>query len=330
MAAMQSPATQYVVILPRDVGFFSLFFQVISELHECDASGRLPIVYFNRRCLYWSDGASTGSESAWDRYFEPLSGAKIQDVLSWTPAMADWSAADFRRDVQVPNVTFTDAPPVFCEWENPALIESQRPVINSLIKKHIRVRARLATEVEGFARREFDGARVLGLHLRGLEQTLTPVGHLARPLDVFDRYLHFADRYLAAYPDARIFAATDSESLRARLLSKYGERIIDRSTTRLAPSQERIGLHYLDDSHTDKSKLGDDVLIDALLLSRCDYFIHGMSNVAFAALHFNPSLEHLNVDVACGWVLASAKSSIGRGALRRFTRPLRKLRETFL
>jgi len=43
------------------------------------------------------------------------------------------------------------------------------------------------------------------------------------------------------------------------------------------------------------STFGEEVLIDALLLARCDLFIHGNSSMNFAILNWQPQLPHINV-----------------------------------
>ena len=39
-------------------------------------------------------------------------------------------------------------------------------------------------------------------------------------------------------------------------------------------------------------RAGEDVLIEVLLLSKCDFFIHTISQVSTAVLYFNPTLQH--------------------------------------
>ncbi|MDR3550121.1 MAG: hypothetical protein P4L31_01810, partial [Candidatus Babeliales bacterium] len=42
-------------------------------------------------------------------------------------------------------------------------------------------------------------------------------------------------------------------------------------------------------------QLGQDVLIEALLLSRCNALVHTYSNVSTGALYFNPTAKHVLV-----------------------------------
>jgi hypothetical protein len=45
-------------------------------------------------------------------------------------------------------------------------------------------------------------------------------------------------------------------------------------------------------------RLGKDVLIEAQLLSRCQYFLKCTSTVGEAVLWFNPDLEHVDLNYA--------------------------------
>ena len=51
-------------------------------------------------------------------------------------------------------------------------------------------------------------------------------------------------------------------------------------------------IHH-DQSLPKKAKMGEDVIVEATLLSRCDFFLHTCSSVSTAVLFLpNPTLEH--------------------------------------
>lgn len=47
----------------------------------------------------------------------------------------------------------------------------------------------------------------------------------------------------------------------------------------------------------DRRILGEEVLIDCQLLSRCDYFLHGASNIPVTVKFLNPYLQGEDVDL---------------------------------
>jgi hypothetical protein len=88
--------------------------------------------------------------------------------------------------------------------------------------------------------------------------------------------------------DCQFFVATDEEKL-LNLSKKSLHGPVIHYNSYLSPTTHPV--------HTKKPpsryKLGEDVLIDAQLLSKCDYFLHTRSNVAIAVCMFNPDLKNI-------------------------------------
>jgi hypothetical protein len=128
------------------------------------------------------------------------------------------------------------------------------------------------------------GKKTIGIHLRGkhmvslTENILPPV-----PVHII---LEIANKL--ADSDTQFFVATDQKSLikEAQQLLK-GKVIfcdIDRfdRTTMPVPGQDKMD-----------PKSGEDVLIEALLLSKCDFLVHTISTVSTCVLYFNPTMNHV-------------------------------------
>jgi hypothetical protein len=45
--------------------------------------------------------------------------------------------------------------------------------------------------------------------------------------------------------------------------------------------------------------IGEEILLDGLILSKCDYFIGGSSNVSHAVLILNPNIQHTIIKFNC-------------------------------
>jgi len=52
-------------------------------------------------------------------------------------------------------------------------------------------------------------------------------------------------------------------------------------------------LHIKNPAVKNRALMGEQVLIEAKLLSLCDFLIHSVSNVSLAALFFNPHLQNI-------------------------------------
>lgn len=88
----------------------------------------------------------------------------------------------------------------------------------------------------------------------------------------------------------KIFLATDVEEYVTRFKEDFGDKVVTLTgATRLQASpgnpDEKI-IYSFDPS----LKLAEEVLIDCLLLAKCDVLIHRVSNIATAVGYINPSM----------------------------------------
>ena len=129
---------------------------------------------------------------------------------------------------------------------------------------------------------------VLGMHVRGTDKVVQPK---VPP----EAYFPFVDAYFAEYPDALLFVATDDTSYLARIGRKY------RATGRLvtaATSSASLGFGYRRRGRGSSAyEKGEAVLVDALLLSQCDFFLKATSAVAEFALWANQPLHLRHLDL---------------------------------
>ena len=104
-------------------------------------------------------------------------------------------------------------------------------------------------------------------------------------------YFPLIDRYTAEHGPCRIFVATDQRQFVEEMKSRYGARIISRDVVRSDSSvntfQKREHLGYV---------IGEEVLLDCLILSRCDFLLKCISAVGEYAMYFNPKLRCIDVN----------------------------------
>lgn len=307
-APAASDDRQFLVILnrPPPFGFFATFRQVLGELWWCKTTGAVPVVFFNRDWVYWSQDKPADATNMWEAYFEPVSNYSITDLIDADLSYLEQCRildfdneriipcpnhrnARFRRShIPVPpNVTLTNRWPDLLRGEN-----LERPdlhhVLHELTNEFIRVRPAILEKVGRFYDRFFRGRRVIGVHIRGREHNIEIEGwhHMARAPEKL--YMREIDTYLRSTADADIFVATDTVSILEMFEKRYGERVRStnarRSVTGRAPHCETTGYD-----------IGEEVLVDGLLLARCDFLVHGISSVSNAALSFNPDVPRIDV-----------------------------------
>ena len=117
-----------------------------------------------------------------------------------------------------------------------------------------------------------------------------------------------AEKYLAAYPNARVLVASEDPNLRKLATESFGTRLLMREIRgykcdggSISGVSGECGVFDLMPSvvagtNSNGLELAEDVLIDTLLLARCSFLLRGNSGVAQAATYFNPVLAVASVD----------------------------------
>jgi hypothetical protein len=105
-------------------------------------------------------------------------------------------------------------------------------------------------------------------------------------LDELLRGAETGDRY------DQILICTDSLSVRERFVERYGKRLVwlDASLTHEGEMHARPSTHRFS-----KQKLGDDAIVEAYLLSRTQFLLHGNSNLTNFVLCNSPELPSHDV-----------------------------------
>jgi hypothetical protein len=292
--------TPIVLILPRMHGFFSLVFQAVGQAHLAEKTGVTPVVYFNRHCPYWSDEGYNGSRNVWDYFFEPLSKITVESLFPIEPNLLEGFTLDeFAERCAGTRVTVTNRYPPVIECMSPIGVSFERSFVHGLLNKHLILKPRVRQMVDDFCRAHFQTRPILGVHYRGIEKLGDPL-YSRKAADPQECYLREMRLFLRKHPSARIFVATDSRQFMEAAKSAFGDTVISREVTRLEKEEESVGLHFRNPAKINGPRLGEEVLLDALILAKTDFFIHGISNVSNAVLFFNPKLKHIDVEIRYG------------------------------
>jgi hypothetical protein len=177
-----------------------------------------------------------------------------------------------------------------------------------IAKLPLRPRAEYVRAADDFWSSHFGpGQKVLGMHLRGTDkiQFKEPVAS----------YLPLARAFKCRYPGAAVLVATDDgkmlrDAVVQLLRANYSRSEVvytnaSRGNAPDAPSWTRgfnaavhaRNRHYLkNNTPSPPSKLGRDVLMDTLLLSRSDFLLKAYSTVSEAAIWFNIALHNASFD----------------------------------
>jgi hypothetical protein len=221
-------------------------------------------------------------DNVWSYYFEPIMGLDA-DILKTTasPVLTEEPGELLRDHQRTPErlATFwADEEPD----DKPRWKDEKRALGRAYVNKFLRVKPHILHKVDQFASDTFQGLNICGIHIRGTDlDYATPV-----PLS---KYLEAAAHYLRSGYDA-LFVATDQEQFLDTFQEVFGpDRVFSlpalRSDSVVPAFKRQEGTPY---------RRGEEVLIDILLLSRCQFLIKGPAAVGEFATWFNPDLECLD------------------------------------
>lgn len=292
---LRPTAERYLLIKAWGAGFWSDMDHVLSALLMADLTGRTPLVFWGDNSLF----GSPAKANAWDLYFEPVSGAAIEQVTlplhtvfpeKWAnknilETDADkWSNSAnqtdallfFNRDETVIVSDFYSGVNDLLAWidrSSPYFGKSRTDIYRAIVRKFIRPLPDIQASIDQFWSQNMAGRRWLAVHIRGTDKGKEVDGLEA----INESYLTEIDSILKRDADIGLFVLTDSAPMFKRLSARYGDRMIFTDSVRLDGD---VGVHF---SNQQGDEIGKQVILDTYLAARCDRFIgNGGSNVSLA------------------------------------------------
>ena len=249
-------------------GFFSSFFGVLNNLNWCLNNNKTPVVFWDHQSLYYNPAGYNESLNVWEYYFEPVSSLRSdpQDTL-----YRDYDAPDGFRMIQHQN--------------NPSNIPDhnlRKRIHRELIVPFIKIKKSVQNKVDEFFNQNMKAKNTIGIHLRGTDKS-----KVIDQVSVIE-ILNEANKH--ATPDCQFFVATDENALLESAKSILRADVIYYDVHR---ATNKDPIHHCNHNPQIRPLLGQEVLIEVLLLAQCNKFIHTTSNVSTAVLLFNPELENI-------------------------------------
>lgn len=261
------------IILAQRAGFFSNVFGVLKQIKNAEINYEIPVVFWNKKSLYYDEKYG---KNAWELYFEPVSSYSLKDVRFW----------DHKTNV------------IGAGWFGFELDDGKtlRETINRCWNEYIRIKSHIIEKINKFYDKEMRGRHCLGVHIRQTDRSLDKSTNIAGGGFVgLAPYKECIARYLHKYGPVKILLATDSENAKKEISSSFPGKVICYDSIR---SVSEISIHGGMDRGLALSpyKKGEDVLIETMLLSKCNFLIRGTSNVSTMSLCVNTSLKFLDLN----------------------------------
>jgi hypothetical protein len=295
-------------------GFFAYMLFALNQLDFALRRGLIPYIDFgacnvNGHDHYASGGANLYYDPAsgpnmWEYYFEPVS--------SYRPGSSGYETHALPSKL-LWRLHHKEASSVFAYYYgvhgskrgyDEAWYGAMRTRASQLLGRFVRPRQHVLQAVDAFWTSNFGpGATVLGVHMRGTDKQADIGGEIVPP----QVYMHHIDAYLQEHPHARLLLATDSPRFLRRMRERYSTKLVARNVLR----SERNAFLDVQPAGANERK-GFDVLVDALLLSRCNFLLKSSSAVGEFAIYFNLSLHSRSLDLQYVGVNGSARHGLPR------------------
>lgn len=282
-----SPKYHLIQHIDGNAGFCAMLTYTLNGIRLALRDGAIPVVYYGQAATRFFYDPVYG-ENVWEYYFEPVSSIgyeQLRKALDSKQLSADRVHSFSKR--QICHWHHSDLDRIATFWakdvpDDPsAWMEAKRALGRKYVSENIHVKPHIITKVDVFWRAWIQSQFTIGVHIRGTDFAYAEPTSPHTYFDAIDRYL--ANRGTAPY---QIFLATDQNQFVDLFRQRYGKRLITydclRSNRRRPPFKFSSESPY---------KRGEDVLIDMLLLSRCDFIFKGAAAVGEFALWFNSSLR---------------------------------------
>ena len=240
-----------------EVGMFAATNQVLGQLALYETMGSLMTglkIDFGSYGLYYDP---PHGPNWWEYYFEPICiGEQTPELIRYPSIKQCHEAFGVRRRLK-------------------------RLEAAHLIQKYIHVKPSIQEKVDLFAAEYFQNFYILAVHYRGTDK------RSEAPIVPYSQVIEKVAQSIPKNLPVRIFVATDE----APFLKKMEEAFPGLIVATIAHRTEgRRGIHFINNS---PYEVGEEALIDALLLSRSDFLIRTSSNLSLWSTYFNPHIPTL-------------------------------------
>ena len=236
-------------------GMFAAANQVLGQLYLYDhkkiASQAGLEIDFDVFGLYYDPMCGS---NWWTYYFEPICiGEKEGAELRILSKEEQWAAFVKRRHIP-------------------------RKEAAVLVQKYIHVKPHILQQVEQFMHNYFQNFFIIGVHYRGTDK------EKEAPRVSCQAVFQEIEESIPKDRPYRIFVATDEELFLEKIERKFPGHILAADVHR---SKDAQGVHF---AHAHQYHIGEEAVIDCLLLSNCNLLIRTSSNLSLWSTYFNPEI----------------------------------------
>jgi hypothetical protein len=283
------PPKELTIVTCYGAGFFAEMNRVVDNMIHFSKENlkKVTVDWSDEYFLYKDDP----HENGWDLYFEPI----VFSEDSCNGGAIRETSGGFYHEIHDQHC--------IDQWMNYDKHLCYRLAVHEFMNKYIRVKDHILSKVDEFMGSQMRGYFCIGAHIRfgsdheheapkgtpSLKEYTSEIDKLIR--------MHGKDR-------VKIYLATDSQYVVKKFEEKYPNGMVLSINTHRTEYKDvphliygngDYWLNHKEEFHSKKPGYygGEGVLIDCLLLSKCDVFLHSTSNIASFVSYFNPHIESI-------------------------------------
>lgn len=243
----------YIVHRSPGAGFFSNLVFVLNKLKFCEEKKLTPVIDMkNFPTLY---NHPNKNYNIWDKFFKNINKFNLKDVYKSHNVIID--------NTSIPRDNLYLTGKDFIKF-----------------KKRIIPRSKIIKKVNIFHKKYFNKKdKILGIHFRGTDYK-TAAGHPFPPTKKI--MLEFVKKILGKYRYNKIFLVTEEISYLEFLKKNFKKECFFYDSYRFQSNRE----YYFSQRKNHDYLLGEEIFVEALILSKCDGLIDIETNVISAAKFF--------------------------------------------
>lgn len=321
---------KYLIIDSRPYGFFSILLHTIDNIKWAEKNEFIPVVRWGpgrinpnlnragadeatrrghpsyvkdrenfvkeidwpkniKQSLYYQ---KEYGENMWNYFFEPINDSTVEQALSGDHKISDiFMLGDFDFDNSnkflIKNVHSYE-PLVLWDMLGTHMEKEHRRSVNQVIAKYIKLKKDISQKFENFYNKKFtDSQNYLGIHVRGTDKKLE-YPHTTVPLEFYAKLAENEIKELGG--KTKLVIASDNNEAIIFFAQRFGrENIIAYPSQRASNYLNSIPLFFSEVK--DRKTIGEEVMIEVLMLSKCNTLIGTDSNVTAGAAYFNPEMK---------------------------------------
>ncbi len=267
----------YITLPGFGSGFFSNYFCVLSMMIDADQKKLIPYVDFRRTAFvegynpYVDENPPENSENPWDWWFEQVP-IRDNDKLTLIP----YTTSNFSQTKKL--------------WKRKDL-----PNAKLINEKYINIKNHIIDQVDMIYENEFKDKVVLGVMARGTEMNNV---HPENGNQTIDTWISKTKRVIKKHKNVdMIFLVTEDSNYLNEFENNFHNTFYLKDVFRRSNENLKYTIKYplWPNLHKNRKNhnriLGEEVLLQALLLGKCDYLIAKQCGTSSAAILFSETLN---------------------------------------